>query len=108
MDISHIGETTIPTQSRDLKLKEILHVPQVTKNLISFHCYSTDNNVFLEFHPYFSLIKDRATRSLLLKGQCKNGLYPLPTSFTRQVFGVNKPSLQLWHSCLGHPAPLIV
>jgi hypothetical protein len=106
MDISHIGETTIPTQSQDLKLKQILHVPQATKNLVSIHRLSTDNNVFLEFHPYFFLIKDQATGRLLLKGRCKNGLYPLPTSFARQVIGVNKSSLHRWHNRLGHPAPL--
>jgi hypothetical protein len=55
MDIFHVCETTIHTQHRDLKLKNILHVPQATKNLVSVHCFTPDNNVFLEFHPFFFL-----------------------------------------------------
>jgi hypothetical protein len=108
MDICHVGETTIHTQHRDLKLKNILHVPQATKNLDSVHCFTTDNNVFLEFHPFFFLIKNRIMRRPLFRGRCHKGLYPLPTSFTRQAIGVSKPSFHKWHSRLGHPAVHIV
>jgi hypothetical protein len=108
MNIRHIGDTTIYTPSRNLKLSNILHVPQATKNLGSVHRFAVDNNVFLEFHPYFFFIKDRATSKLLLKGRCHKGLYPLPTSFTKQVFGVSRPSFQKWHSHLGDPATAIV
>jgi hypothetical protein len=59
MDISHIGETTMHTQNCDLKLNHILYVPQATKNLVSVHL-AADNNIFLEFHPWFFFIKDRA------------------------------------------------
>jgi hypothetical protein len=74
MDISHVGEATIYTQNRNLKLKQILHVPQATKNHVSVHHFVVDNNFFLEYHPYFFLIKDRATRKLLLRGKCHKGL----------------------------------
>jgi hypothetical protein len=93
MSISHVGETTFHTQDRDLKFKHILHVPQVKKNLVSVHHFTSDNNIFLEYHPYFFLIKDRATRKLLLKERCHKGLYPLPTSITREVLGGTRPSL---------------
>jgi hypothetical protein len=108
MDNCHVGETTIHTQHRDLKLKNILHVPQATKNLAFVHRFTTHNNVFLEFHPYFFLIKDRTTRRLLLRGRCHKGLYPLPTSFARQALGVSKSSFHKWHSRLGHLAVPIV
>jgi hypothetical protein len=108
MDISHVGEGAIYTRSQNLKLKQILHVPQDTKNLVSVHRFVVDNNIFLEYHPYFFLIKDRATRKLLLKGKCHKGLYPLPSSFTRQVFGVSRQSFHRWHNRLGHPAAPIV
>jgi hypothetical protein len=58
MSISHVGETTIHTQNHNLKLNHILHVPQAKKNLVSIHRFTTDNNVLLEYHPYFFLIKD--------------------------------------------------
>jgi hypothetical protein len=82
-----------------------MHVPSTKKNLVSVHRLASDNNVFLEFHPDFFLIKDRDTRSTLLEGPCRKGLYPLHSSSTsKQVLGDNKVSVDRWHSRLGHPA----
>jgi hypothetical protein len=105
MKISHVGKSTIYTPYRNLKLLNILHVPQTTKNLVSVHRLALDNNMFLEFHPWFFLIKDRDTGSLLLKGKCRQGLYPLPAKFTFSVF---RPSLTKWHDRMGHPAMQVV
>jgi histone deacetylase 1/2 len=80
MNIRHIGQSTVRTPIRNLQLQNILHVPSAKKNLISVHRITFDNNVFLEFHPNFFLIKDRDTRSTLLEGPCHKGLYPLPPS----------------------------
>jgi hypothetical protein len=109
MHISHIGQSTIHTPTRDLHLKDILHVPSTKKNLVFVHRLASDNNVFFEFHHNFFLIKDRDTRSTLLKGPCRTGLYPFPSSSTsKQAFGVNKVSVARWHSRLGHPSFPIV
>jgi hypothetical protein len=116
MSISHVGSNTIHTPCRQLQLNHILHVPQASKNLISVHRLASDNNVFLEFHPHFFCIKDLDLRSVLLKGPCLGGLYPFPSSsLTKFSLGVNKiacgvikPSLDRWHSRLGHPSiPLV-
>jgi histone deacetylase 1/2 len=94
MPISHIGQSTIHTPARNLHLKDIMHVPSTKKNLVSVHRLASDNNVFLEFHPDFFLIKDRDTRSILLEGPCRKGLYPLPSSSTsKQVLGSIKCQL---------------
>jgi hypothetical protein len=109
MEISHVGHSIIHTPNRDLNLKNILHVPSTKKNLLSVHRLTLDNNVFFEFHPDFFCIKDRDARSTLLRGPCQRGLYPLPPSpVVKQVYGVNKPSFERWHSHLGHPAVPIV
>jgi hypothetical protein len=108
MSISHVGEATIHTQNHNLKLNLVLHVPQASKNFIFVHRFTSYNNVFLEYHPYFFFIKDRATKKLLLKGRCHKGLYPLPISCTRQALGVSRSSLHRWHSQLGHPTVPIV
>jgi hypothetical protein len=50
--------------------------------------------VFFEYHPYWFFIKDRATRNTILEGRC--------------VVGMTKPSVELWHSRLGHPSFNIV
>jgi hypothetical protein len=80
MHIAHIGTSIIPTPSRALTLNNVLHVPSTQKNLFSVHRFALDNDTFIEFHPYFFLIKDRKMRKVLLHGQCKGGLYPLPSS----------------------------
>jgi hypothetical protein len=51
MPISHIGHTTIHSHDRDLIIKDILHVPDASKNLVSVHKFTYDNNAFFEFHP---------------------------------------------------------
>lgn len=50
LSISHVGHSLIHTPSRNLHLKNILHTPKVTKNLLSVHRFTNDNNVFFEFH----------------------------------------------------------
>jgi hypothetical protein len=51
MPISHIDHSTIHTHDRDLVLKDILHVLDASKNLVSIHKFTYDNNAFFEFHP---------------------------------------------------------
>jgi hypothetical protein len=58
MEISRIGKSIVPTPSRNRVLNNVLHVPTVHKNLISVHRFTLNNNTFIEFHPYFFLIKD--------------------------------------------------
>jgi hypothetical protein len=112
MHISHIGHTSIQTPNCDLHLKNILHVPSATKNLVSIHKLTLDNDIFLEFHPWYFLIKDRATENILLKGRCEGGLYPIvsssSSSASKQVCVITKPSTSRWHSRLGHPSRLVV
>jgi hypothetical protein len=96
---------TIPV--RPLYLKNILHVPQAIKNLISAHHLAIDNYVFLEIHPKYFFIKDRVTRKILLKGWHCRGLYPLPSESNKYAFGV-APSFARWHGHLGHPSTSIV
>ena len=113
MKISNIGHTVLHTPSAKLHLKNILHVPSAHKNLVSVHRLTSDNNAFLEFHPNYFFIKDQATKKILHRGRCKGGLYPLEHQQhgvvgVKQVYGVNKPSTNRWHSRLGHPAFPIV
>ena len=68
MHISHIGQSTLNTPYDSFHLNNVLHVPNPNKNLLSVHKFTLDNHVFLEFHPYFFLIKDQGTRRILFKG----------------------------------------
>jgi hypothetical protein len=111
MQITHIGKSTLHTPSRDHILKNVLYVPSSHKNLVSIHRFTHDNHVFVEYHPYFFLVKDPAIRRVLLRGRCKGGLYPFPAlehSSTRCVLNTIWPSLKCWHECLGHSSLVIV
>ena len=57
------------------------------------------------------MIKDQATRKVLYRGRCVDGLYPLiPTlcKFNKQAFGAIRVSSERWHNRLGHPSFSIV
>jgi hypothetical protein len=109
MKISHAGKSFIHRPTCNLQLCNILHVPKATKNLTYVHCFTLDNNVFFEIHPWFFLIKDWAMRNTLIKGRCHDGLYPILVSPTTKFsFAVNKSSLTRWHNRLGHPTFQIV
>jgi histone deacetylase 1/2 len=112
MNIDHVGNSIVQSHDQNLHLKNILHVPDASKSLISAHRLTKDNYAFVEIHPNFFCIKDQVTRRVLLDGPCEDGLYPLPTSSSsssiKQVHGVFKPSHHRWHSRLGHPTSSIV
>lgn len=44
--ISHIGNSTISGSCRSLKLNDILHVPNISKHLLSTHKLALDNDAF--------------------------------------------------------------
>jgi histone deacetylase 1/2 len=109
MRITHIGQTILPTSSHPLHLKNVLHVPSVTRNLLSVKKCTRDNNVFFEFHPFDFFVKDRDTREVLLRGGSRGGLYHHDaSSSSKHAFNSTKVSRSRWHSRLGHPATQIV
>jgi hypothetical protein len=96
MDITRIGSSIIPSSGRDLVLINVLHVPSTHKNLISAHHFTLDNEMLIEFHPYFFLIKNQKMKKVLLHRPCKGSLYPLPPStskFQKLVFNASKSLL---------------
>jgi hypothetical protein len=104
MNISYIGHTIFCTPKHSILLKDILYVPRSNKNLVSIHRLTSDNSIFIELHPTFFLINDRKTRTILLRGQCIGGLYPLPMAAIKEVCCARRSSINVWHSRLGHPS----
>jgi hypothetical protein len=74
MYICHIGQSKFQTASRTLVLRNVPHVPSITRNLLSVRKFAIDNHVFFEFHPHFLLVKDLATRETLIRGWCQDGI----------------------------------
>ena len=79
LPIKSIGSTTLSTPANSFILNKLLHVPHIKKNLISASQFTSDNNVYFEFHSSFFLVNDEATRRILLRGEPKYDLYIFPT-----------------------------
>ena len=108
--IHHIGSSILCSATHEFFLKNILHVPHISHNLISVQRFAKDNNVFFEFHPSFFCVKDLFSGATLLKGPSKDGLYPLhslPQIKPRALLGERVSTTQ-WHARLGHPSLRIV
>jgi transposase InsO family protein len=80
------------------------------KNLLSISKFTSDNNVYFEFHPSYFCVKDPTMGTILLQGKHRNGLYslpPPPSSPPAAFMGV-RTTLDGWHSRLGHPSLRVV
>ena len=49
MHISAIGQSTLMSSAKVLRLNQLLHIPSVTKNLLSVSQFAKDNDVFFEY-----------------------------------------------------------
>ena len=58
LNVKHIGSTKLSTPSSSFLLHNVLHVPHITKNLISIHKFTYDTNTFIKFHLSYFLVKD--------------------------------------------------
>jgi histone deacetylase 1/2 len=111
LQIFHIGQSTINTVANHLILRDILHVPHITKKLLSMHKLTKDNNVFIEFHPWYLVVKDQVPKAKLLLGRCEAGLYPINPSeinVARCCMLSARASKEQWHRRLGHPSSQVV
>lgn len=80
LSISSIGSTTFVANRHTFHLPNMLHILEITKNLISVLKFCQDNHVFFEFHHNLCFVKNLATRRILLYGVLKDGLYTLSLS----------------------------
>jgi hypothetical protein len=69
MEICHVGHSIVHNPVQNFHLRKILHVPHASKNLLSVHRFTYDNRVFIEFHPFFFLIKDQVTKKIIHRGR---------------------------------------
>jgi len=112
LDISHIGHTKLHSPKRMFTLSNVLHVPHITKPLLSVQKLRRDNHVYFEFHASMFYVKDLFTKEVLISGQSHNGLYVLPESSATSVpqafwSPCISATADLWHRRLGHPTPRI-
>ena len=86
LPITHLGASTIPTESGIAFLNNILFVPSDRKNLLSVRTFCHDNNALVSFDAFGFVIKHRSTNQILFRGQTDEGLYCIyPLSFSKRL-----------------------
>jgi hypothetical protein len=75
LDILYTGTACLFTSSTPLIHNNVLHVPHISKPLLSISKLLVDNHVYVEFHQNSYLVKDKKTHKMLLTGTNYNGLY---------------------------------
>ena len=77
MPILHIGQASLLSRTtKTLRLLDVLHVPSVTRSLLSVPKLTRDNNVFVEFHPFHFLLRTGTRGTFFL-------VVELGTAYTR-------------------------
>jgi hypothetical protein len=108
LPIMHTGKTSLKTSSQPLKLPHVLHVPQISKNLLSISSLCQTNPISVEFFSDYFLVKDLKTRAPLIKGHHKEGLYILHQPSTTPAAYLTTSITRPWHHILGHPSARIL
>jgi hypothetical protein len=78
LHIKNIGSSLVLSNKSQFLLKDILHCPNVSANLLSINKFSLDNNCWFALTSSSFTVKDNLTGSVLLQGPSENGLYPIP------------------------------
>jgi len=117
LKIDNAGSTLIPipNSSSELHLKNVLHCPDASANLLSIQKFCLDNHCYFKLTSSHFFVKDNLTKAILLAGKCENGLYPLRFKGNSHkssrafvaLLGI-KTSALIWHFRLGHPANDVV
>ena len=77
LPITHTGSTHLNSTNATLKLLNVLRVPRIKKSLVNISKLASENDVYVEFHSKFCLMKDKHTGRVLLQWRLENGLYLL-------------------------------
>ncbi|PKU74388.1 Retrovirus-related Pol polyprotein from transposon TNT 1-94 [Dendrobium catenatum] len=98
------GLLPLPDTPRKLHLRNLLHVPALTHNLLSVSKLTSDNSVSISFDANGFVIKDLQDQRPLLRGLLHNGLYQIRLQPEQPIaLTARTNSTDLWHARLGHP-----
>ncbi|XP_039011611.1 uncharacterized protein LOC120140699 [Hibiscus syriacus] len=69
LSVQLVGQSILRSSSQTLLLTDLLHVPEITKHLLSVSKLAKDNHVFFEFHADTCCVRDEVTCHVLLQGR---------------------------------------
>ena len=112
LSTANIGSFTLPSLPTPLFFINVLHVPVMSKNLISVFALCVNNPVNVLFFYSFFKVQDHYTGVTLVRRQHRDGVYYWPTSVPLRSSTLVLSSLarslfftiSMWHSRLGHPS----
>lgn len=65
LKISHISSFFLSSHTADFSLKTVMHVPEISRTLLSIAQFIKDNNCSFEFHPSHFVIEDQQFKAIL-------------------------------------------
>lgn len=110
LKITHIGDTVLHTDKNSVKLKNVLVVPEIKKNLLSVSQLTTDFPYMFEFTANNFVIKNRETGKVITIGIRNGGFYSLEPNQNMTFYSsrFQATSDTTWHQRLGHPHMKII
>lgn len=103
LTISSTRFTFLRTNWFPLKLENILHVPRIKKNLLFVKNFTTNNNVYVEFHANIRAVKDEKTNQILMQGTIEDDFYLFQPHIRSATYFGEKTTIFNWHKRLGRP-----
>jgi hypothetical protein len=97
------GQTSIPTPTKSLLLRDVLIAPSLIKKLISVRQFTRDNLVSIEFDPFGLSVKDYLTKVEITRFNSSGDLYTLHGAPAADPPTSMVASIDLRHHRLGHP-----
>lgn len=74
LPIYGLGSTHLNNPHQPLVLNNVLHAPNLIKNLVSIRKFTTDNNVSIEFDPFGFSLKDFQTGIPIMRCESQGDL----------------------------------
>jgi hypothetical protein len=102
------GNTSLSPPNPPLALRNVLHAPQIIKNLIYVRKLTTDNSMSVEFDPFDFSVKDFQTGKCIMRCESRGELYPITGSHrstTPEFAALVSTTL---HERLGHPGAQVI
>lgn len=110
LPIKHTGTVTIQTALCPLILNDVLHVPDLKKNLLSISQFTRDHSCVFHFDSICFTVTNRNDGRLIAKGRRYGNLYSLDQIKNIALFSnrQREATSSTWHCRLGHCASRIL
>ena len=99
--MKHIGSTKLFTQDHCLFLKNVLHVPHNTVNLLSVKKLCYDNGCWFICDDNVFFIQDKATNVILYQGMSDGDIFTIPVTVFSRSCSTNEKTKDVKVSFMG-------